>query len=231
MLVYNAMTRATQGTVFFNLNFDEVIFTMESYKAMTRATQGTMFSNTNSDKTTTTLLNYKAMMWATQGTVFSVPNSNTITSSLLSNKAMVWATTGRVFSTSSLGTAITVSTEDKLATHLLRHKVQQYFQLLPSKAKIITTYNVMFYAKVKDKYTASTTGVVVAIESKVHGLHQQLSDVVISQASNHFHLKQNSTLVYPEDGTSAMNIGGQSFLLSGNSLFIGKFSVRKLGLF
>jgi hypothetical protein len=69
------------------------------------------------------LLNYKAKRWAIQGTGFSIPNSDAITSILLSNKAMIWAAPGMVFPIRSLSTGITESTEDKLATHLLRYRV------------------------------------------------------------------------------------------------------------
>jgi hypothetical protein len=99
--------------------FDKITSTLLSYKAMIWATQGTVFSNPNSDKTTSTLLSYKVMRWAIQGTVFSNPTSNTITS-------MEWAIPpGAVYYITSLGTYITVSTEDKLTTHLFGRTVQQ----------------------------------------------------------------------------------------------------------
>ena len=171
------------------------------------------YSNSNFDEITSTLLSYKAMIWDTQGTVFSNPNSDAITSTLLSGKSMEWAIPGEVYFNISLDTGISVSTEDKLTTNLFPHKIQQHFQLLLSKAEIITIYDVMFEARVEDMDTISTMGVAKVKEHKIQGLHQQISQGFISQASTHFHLKQNSPFNYPEDGTSVVMAAA---MLTGN---------------
>ena len=73
-------------------------------------------------------------------------------------------------------------------------------------SEIITTYDEMFEARAKDKDTIFSIRVakVHGDDCKVRGCIQHLFQGFISQASHYFCLKQNSTINYPEDGTSAV---------------------------